>query len=362
MLWLNNIYILSGLIFASSLFLAWFIRKIAFRFKIVDLPNQDRKQHKRIVPLLGGVAIFLCFFIFIFLNINKLTAGDLNLSHWLGFFVGGLIIILGGILDDKYDLGPKEQIIFPIMASVFVVLGGVNIEKISNPFGGTVHLDSFNINLCSCLGEAGTFSIVSALIIFVWLMGMMYTTKILDGLDGLVGGVTAIGALIIALFTFSEKYYQPDISLAAFILFFSILGFLFLNWHPAKIFLGEGGSLFLGYALGVLSIISGGKIAVALLVMGLPILDLAWTIIQRVREGKNPFKHSDRRHLHFRLIDIGLSERQAVLFYYFFAFTFGVGALFLQSMGKILALGVLLVLMFIFVITINKIDKKRSVK
>lgn len=357
-----NVYILAILIFFFSLLLTWIVRKVAIRFDINDQPNERRKQHKRVVPLLGGVAIFLCFFVFIFLFIDKLTAGDLNLSHWLFFFLGGFTIILGGVIDDKYSLKPREQVIFPSFAAIFVILGGVSIEKISNPFGGFIYLDKFSFNFCSCLGDAGTFSIVSALIIFAWLMGMMYTTKILDGLDGLVGGVSAIGALIITLFTFSGKYYQPDISLAAFILFFSILGFLFFNWRPAKIFLGEGGSLFLGYSLGVLSIISGGKIAIALLVMGLPILDLAWIIIQRIREGKNPFKHADRKHLHFRLLDIGLSQAQAVLFYYFFAFTFGVSALFLQSRGKILALALLLILMFVFVISINKIDREKGDK
>jgi UDP-GlcNAc:undecaprenyl-phosphate GlcNAc-1-phosphate transferase len=358
----NNYCILAFLIFFTSLFLSFVIKKTALKYNIIDQPDKERKLHLKTTPLLGGVAVFVCFFIFIFFKINFLTASNLNLGHWLGFFFGGLILVLGGALDDKYNLNPKQQIIFPIIASIFVIIGGVSIDKIGNPFGGQIILDNFSVNICSCLGSAGTFSIVSALLIFIWLMGMMYTTKILDGLDGLVAGVTAIGALIIAMFTFTSRYYQPDIGLAAFILFFAVLGFLFLNWHPAKIFLGEGGSLFLGFALGVLSIISGAKIAIALLVMGLPILDLAWIIIQRLREGKNPFKHSDRKHLHFRLLDIGLSQKQAVLLYYVVSLVSGLSALFLQSQGKIFALGLLIILMIAFIVLINSIYKKKSDK
>jgi UDP-GlcNAc:undecaprenyl-phosphate GlcNAc-1-phosphate transferase len=186
----------------------------------------------------------------------------------------------------------------------------------------------------------------------------MYTTKLLDGIDGLVTGVTAIGAFIIFLFTMTTKYYQPDIGLAALILAGVSLGFLVFNWHPAKIFLGEGGSLFLGFALGVLAIISGGKIAIALLVMGIPIMDVAWTIIRRTKAGKNPFKFADREHLHFRIFDSGLSQRQTALVYYILATLFGLSALFLQSLGKLLALVLLLIIMLTVIISFYHFEKK----
>jgi len=156
----------------------------------------------------------------------------------------------------------------------------------------------------------------------------------------------------------TTRYYQPDIGLAALVLAGSCFGFLFFNWHPARIFLGEGGSLLLGYMLGVLAIISGGKIAIALLIMGIPIMDVIWTIVRRLKIGKNPFKFSDRQHLHFRLMDLGLSQKQVVLVYCFFSATFGLSALFLQSQGKILTLALLVVVMLIFVISLNRLDKK----
>jgi len=189
---------------------------------------------------------------------------------------------------------------------------------------------------------------------------MMYTTKLLDGVDGLVSGVSLIGFVIIFLFTLTSKYYQPDIALASAILGGAILGFLFYNFNPASIFLGEGGSLFLGFALGVMAIISGGKIAIALLVMGIPILDVAWTIVRRFFSGQNPFKAADKKHLHHRLLALGLSQKQTVLVFYFLSASFGALALFLQSRGKLLALGLLLLLMLLLVIIFSAFDKKKK--
>lgn len=320
------------------------VKKIALKLNIVDTPDFNRKIHKKPIPLLGGLAVFFAYFITLFLFKDYLLVGDLSLAHWLSFLLGGLFLVIGGVLDDKYNLAPKWQFIWPILASLAIVFGGVNIAKISNPWGGFIFLPFW----------------ISSLFIFLWILGMTYTTKLLDGLDGLAGGVSAVGGLIIFLFTITSKYYQPDIALASIILFGVLLGFLIFNFNPAKIFLGESGSLLLGYILGVLAIISGGKIAVALLVMGLPILDVLWTIIRRILSGKNPFKHSDRGHLHHRLIDLGFSQKQTVLFFYGVAMFFGFSALFLQSRGKILALLGLVILMILIIMFFRFFDKKQA--
>ena len=330
--------------FLLSVILTMSVKRMAFKLNIVDAPIGERKIHKIKTPLLGGAAIFLSFFIVLYFARDKILAGDLEASHWLGFFVGACFLMIGGYLDDKYNIKPKFQIIFPVLSIISVLIGGVGIEKITNPFGGHIYLKYF-----------------SSLLIIIWLLGMMYTTKLLDGVDGLVAGVTAIGGIMIFLFTMTTKYYQPDIGIAALILAAACFGFLVFNWHPAKIFLGEGGSLFLGYALGVLAIISGGKIAIALLVMGIPIMDFIWTIIRRVLAKKNPFKFADKKHLHFRLLDLGLSQRKVVLLYYFFAAAFGLSALFLQSRGKLLALGVLIVIMLCIVAIFGYFDKKTEI-
>jgi UDP-GlcNAc:undecaprenyl-phosphate GlcNAc-1-phosphate transferase len=332
-----QIFIIAVLLAAGLTFLVW---KTAGKFNITDRPDTERKFHKGNIPLLGGLAIFSSFFIVLFFYRGQLLSGDLLPNHWLGFFIGACFLMIGGFLDDKYNLKPIQQFIFPVLAIANVISGGVGIEKITNPFGGYFYLGS-----------------ASAILIAIWLLGMMYTTKLLDGLDGLVCGLTAIGSLVIFLFTLTPKYFQPDISLAALVLGAASLGFLFFNWHPAKIFLGEGGSLFLGFALGVLAIISGGKIAIALLVMGIPILDVAWTILRRLKAGKNPFKIADRKHLHFRLLGVGLSTKQTVLLFYAVSIIFGLIALSLQSMGKILALAILAVIMLLIVIFFAYLDK-----
>jgi len=329
-----------------SLLLIPVAKRVALKLQIVDKPDFVRKIHTKPIPLSGGVVIFAVFFAVIFLFHDQLLVGNLDWHHWLGFFAGSLILIIGGVLDDKYNLKPKYQIIFPLLAIVAVLLGGVEIAKLSNPFGGYFSLS--------------TIAWLSPVFISVWLLGMMYTTKLLDGVDGLVGGVSTIGALVIFLFTITTKYYQPDIAFAALVLAGAILGFLFYNFNPASIFLGEGGSLFLGFALGVLAIISGGKIAIALLVMGIPIFDVAWTILRRVISGKNPFKTADKKHLHHRLLALGLSQRQTVYVFYSLSALFGLSGLFLQSQGKFFALGLIIVLMMILVISFSFISKAET--
>jgi len=341
-------------IFVTSLILTailtLFIKKIALTFNIVDLPDSDseagRKIHKQATPLLGGIAIFVAYFILLFSFAPHFLSGNLHWSHLIAFFLGALIIIIGGALDDKYNLRPSLQIIFPLLAIVALIIGGVQIEKITNPFGGYFSLESLLI--------------IGPVLIAAWLLGMMYTTKLLDGVDGLVSGVSAIGGLIIFLFTLTTRYYQPDIAFAAILLTGAACGFLIFNWHPAKIFLGEGGSLLLGYILGVLAIISGGKIAIALLVMGIPILDVAWTILRRIFQGKNPFRFADKKHLHHRLLALGLGQRKTVLIFYVLSLVFGLSGLFLQSRGKFWALIILIVLMFLIVIGFGFIDRKNK--
>ncbi|MDD2681011.1 MAG: epoxyqueuosine reductase QueH [Patescibacteria group bacterium] len=335
-------YLIFFLIFALSLFLSLIVLRLANYWQIVDRPDGVKKLHSKPIPLLGGMAIFLAFFTGLYLVRMVLISGNLELKHWLGVFVGALILMIGGFLDDKYNLSAKKQFLFPLLAAIAPIIGGVGIEKLSDPFGGIIILPA----------------IFSSLIIVIWLLGMMYTTKLLDGVDGLVSGLGVIGAVIIFLFTSSTQYLQPDIALAAWIFAAACLGFLALNFNPAKVYLGEGGSLLIGYVLGVLAIISGGKIAIALLIMGLPILDVAWTILRRLIKGKNPFRLADRKHLHHRLLDIGLSPKQTVFVYYIFATLSGLAGLILQSRGKLIALIVLVVIMLLIVIFFSWWERK----
>lgn len=327
--------------FCLSLILTILTRKIALNLKIVDLPG-GRKIHREPIPLLGGAAVFLSFFSVLFFLKDHLVIGELSINHWLWFFLGGLIITIGGCWDDIKNLKPQQQIFFPLLAIACAVAGGIGIEKISNPFGGLLFFSDF---------LSGVFTVA-------WLLAMMYTTKLLDGVDGLVAGIASIGGLTIFLFTITTHYYQPDIALASIIFTGACLGFLVLNWNPAKIFLGESGSLLLGYIIGVLSIISGGKIAIALLVLGLPILDVVWTIIRRLLAGKNPFKSPDKKHLHHRFLEIGLSQKKTVLLFYAFSAFFGLSGLFLQSRGKLLAISILALIMICLIVAFSLFEKR----
>lgn len=352
------IYAFAG-VFVLSVIFSKIVIKIAKKFDITDKPIGPRKIHKNPMPLMGGLAIFASFFIVVFLVFfisNDLLGDNILPKYLYGLFVAGLLIMIGGVLDDKYNLSPAKQLVWPILAAITVIISGIGFNEITNPFGGVINLNFWEINIFSTY----KFVFVVDVFIFLWLMGMMYTTKLLDGLDGLVTGIGAIGSIVIFLLTITTKFYQPDTALLAIIFVGACLGFLLFNFNPAKSFLGEGGSLFIGFILGVLAIISGGKIATALLIMGIPILDAGWVILRRLFEGKSPFKTSDRKHLHHRLLDLGMSQRKAVLFLYFLSAGFGVCTLFLQSKSKLIALGVLFLLMIIIGLAIVKAIKKEK--
>lgn len=351
-----------GIIFIAafiSFLLAHVFYRIANFFGIIDDPKTaNRKLHAKKIPLLGGLGIYFSFFltVLILLKIDTVLVSEIFLKNIVGIFLASTIIIIGGILDDKFSLKPKVSILFPIIAIVVVITSGIGITYISNPLGGIVDLTRYEFGLFWYNGTLFKFTLWADILTFVWILGMAYTTKILDGLDGLVSGITVIGAVILLIFSLSEQYYDPTVALLASILAGVFLGFLIMNWHPAKIFLGESGSILAGFLLGILAILSGSKIAIAALVMGIPILDLCWVILQRwFLLKRSPFRTADRRHLHFRLLDLGLSYKKVVLFYYLLSFSFGVLALFFQTRGKIALFAVLFIIMvFIIFIVIRK--------
>jgi len=315
---------------------------------LVDKPDAERKVHTTPMPLLGGLAIFVAFttvaLVYAFAT-DVLIGKDLHLKAIIGLALGGILIMIGGWLDDRCHLKPGQQIIWPILAILIVIASGIGVKVITNPFGGLLELDAIKIEVLRWGGVPYYFTLFADLLTFVWLLGMTYTTKLLDGLDGLACGVGAIGSLVIFGLTQFTPFYQPSVGLLSIILAGACLGFLIWNWHPAKIFLGEGGSLYIGFVLGVLAIISGAKIATTLLVMGIPILDVAWVIVRRLFWEKRSLAQADRRHLHHRLLDVGLSHRQVVLVLYIITASFGITSLFLGTRGKLWALAVLALVM-----------------
>ncbi|MBD3311489.1 MAG: hypothetical protein GF349_03265 [Candidatus Magasanikbacteria bacterium] len=333
------------LTFLLSVILTAVVRHIMITWQIIDKPKaKSRKIHKKKIPLGGGLAIFSSFFIVIFYLhfVGNKFGGDITAKQIYGLFVGSIILMIGGFLDDKYSLRARIQIIFPILAALSIIAFGIGPHIITNPLGGVISLDIIKIPI----DGLGNWVVVADILVFFWLLGMMFTTKFLDGLDGLVAGIVSIGALMVFFLSLQKQWFQPEIALLSIILTGAVLGFLVWNWHPAKIFLGEGGSLFTGFMLGSLAIISGGKIATTLLVVGIPMLDVVRVFIKRFQR-KQPIYIGDKEHLHFKLLESGLSQKQAVLLMYSISFLFGLTTLFLQSSQKLIALMFLLLLMLL---------------
>lgn len=326
---------------------------LATKWRIVDDPSlaPDRKRHVKSIPLLGGWAIIAGTWLTwgaLFIT-EKFTGVDLPLKYVLGLMVAGLIIAIGGTLDDRYKLPAGRQIWWVIAAVLAVLVAGIGVTFITNPLGGIIDLTGVQWTIMRWQGVPYHLTLWADLFAMVWLLGASYTTKILDGLDGLVSGLGVIGALIVFLLTLRPEVSQTGVGLLALSLAGASAGFLIWNWHPAKIFLGESGSLYIGFMLGVLSIISGGKIATALLILGLPILDLLWVIIQRLRHHRSPFTSADRFHLHFRLLDAGLSIRQSVTLILCLVALFGISTLYVSGIQKLEVLGALLLVMILLV-------------
>ncbi|MEK7619875.1 MAG: MraY family glycosyltransferase [Patescibacteria group bacterium] len=331
--------------FVLSFFLTLFVRRVAIYFGIIDQPGLLRKIHTRPVAMLGGVAIFVALAaatIGILTSSDLLTSGEIDVRHYLGVLLGGLILMIGGFIDDRRELPPRLAIIAPILAALTAIGFGIEVDKLSNPLGGAIVLGGWQ----------------SDILVFVWLMIVMYTTKFLDGLDGLATSVTSVGAIMIMLLSLTVTYFQPDVAIFSAVTLGAFVGFLFWNVHPASIFLGEGGSTFVGYMLGILAVISGGKLATALLVLGIPLLDVVWVVSRRWREGGAPrIFQGDKKHLHHRLLKLGWGQTPIVLLYVVIASAFGVSALFLQSREKLVALFILAIIMGLAAVLLVQKDR-----
>jgi len=358
------------LIFLGTALLSFIFAVVTSKFaaahSFIDQPGDPRKIHKKPIPLLGGIGIFftlfvICVLYYFFAPRSWPTLTDLHVpvKHLFGLFLAALGLCIGGAIDDRYQLKPLQLVIAPLLAVIVVIAFGMGVDSITNPLTGKqVFLDQWNITLFWFAGLPRHLTLPADILTFLWLFGTMYTTKLLDGLDGLVSGITSIGALIIGIVSLFFFVNEPT-ALLSFIVAGAFAGFLGMNFNPAKMFLGEAGSTLAGFLLGTLAIISGAKFAIAMLVLGIPILDTAWVIFRRmIIEKRSPFK-GDRKHLHFRMLDVGLSQRQTVLILYAVSALFGVSGLFLQSSQKIVALILVVVVMLGLVLLLHQ-RRRRS--
>ncbi|MBW2663190.1 MAG: undecaprenyl/decaprenyl-phosphate alpha-N-acetylglucosaminyl 1-phosphate transferase [Deltaproteobacteria bacterium] len=327
------IALISSLVFTKTLIL------FSKKYKLYD-KIKENKIHKKNIARFGGVAIIVSFLLSIFLS------GDLVFDNlkW-GMIISCIVILLFGFCDDLKNLSWKKQLLGQVAVVLIMIYAGLQVDYIANPFGGAeLRLDALQYSVFSI-----QYSVFGSLFILFWIVGFMNVMNWLDGLDGLAGGVGFIGVVTLFFLSISNLVNQPPLGIISIAVAGAILGFLFFNFYPAKIFMGTSGSMFLGFILAVLAIFSGGKIATALLIMGFPILDAAWVIAQRIKAGESIFK-GDARHLHYKLLQRGWPQRKVVLFIYLVCLSFGVSAIIFQSLGKFLALAVLFVF-FYFVLT-----------
>jgi UDP-GlcNAc:undecaprenyl-phosphate/decaprenyl-phosphate GlcNAc-1-phosphate transferase len=298
------VFVLAGLM---ALTLTPFVRRIVLRHEIVDRP-EARRVNKVPVPRGGGLAVSAAFILVasLFLVVNQVTGlvlvpASLGQTELGALLVGGVVAAGFGAMDDLLDLRARYQLLGQVVLAGATVALGISIDFITNPLGG--------VFLFPALVGAG-------LTIF-WIVGMINSINWIDGLDGLSSGVAFIAAVTLGIISLTTQVGggQPLVAVLCFVLAGALLGFLRWNFHPATIFTGTSGVQFVGFTLAVLAILGTAKVAVAILVLGVPIIDTFWIIVRRISQGGSPFT-PDRSHIHHRLLDLGLSHRQTVLAIY----------------------------------------------
>jgi len=310
-------FILALLIaFLLSLVLTPIVKKIAIKMGAIDLPD-ERKVHKEIMPRMGGLAIYLAFVI----SYLSLVMFDLfePVRFINAFLIGSTIVVATGVIDDKYQISPKQKLLGQIIAAFIVVF-----------YGGKV--DLLNIPLLDGAIQLGWLAVP---ITILWIIGVTNAINLIDGLDGLAAGVSAIAAT--SLFFVAISVGNMVIALITILLVGSIVGFLYFNFHPAKIFMGDTGSLFLGFSLASLSLLEFKQVTIVsfiipILILGVPISDTLYAMLRRYVNNQ-PMTAPDKNHLHHRFLKMGFSHRNAVLVIYLISIVFGFLAVLLTQVA-----------------------------
>lgn len=313
-----------------TVFFVWQVRRIAVRLGLFGRMG-DRHLHTRALPRIGGVGIFLGFCLGVAFSFAlPVTRFPTEVARIVLMLIGGMVIFFVMLADDLIELAAFPRLLWQFGAAALVVLprligpgSGIVIGSVPHPFHLRVP-DSLSLPL----GVAIPFTLL-------WIVGMTNAINWIDGVDGLSSGIVFIASAVLFIHTYFRPAGNPQftISLLPLALGAAVLGFLPFNWHPSRIIMGDCGAMFLGYALAVASIIGGAKIATTLLVLIVPLLNIAWVILDRLRHGSNPMR-ADRRHLHDRLLALGWSQRQVVAAAYGICALFGVIALLFDKRVK----------------------------
>lgn len=328
-----------------SFVLTPFIRQLAFKIGTVDYPSH-RRVNEEPMPTAGGLAIYLTFFFCIFF------LQPVQLSEAVDLFVAGTIIIITGLIDDKTELSPKAKMLGILIAAIYIVIrNDLTVSYFTLPFFGL-------INIPAWIGFPATI---------IWILAITNAINLVDGLDGLASGISIIALSTMGLVSF---FFLGANSYLATILIYtmvgSILGFLPWNFYPAKIYLGDTGALFLGFMISAFSLYSLKNVTIIsllipIVILGIPITDTIYAMIRR-KLNKEPISTADKHHMHHRMMALGLSHRQTVLFIYMVAAIFSVTALLYpisNALGTILITILLIIGVEIFVEIIGLVGEDR---
>ncbi|MCL5410224.1 MAG: undecaprenyl/decaprenyl-phosphate alpha-N-acetylglucosaminyl 1-phosphate transferase [Patescibacteria group bacterium] len=343
--------------------------KLAKHYGLVDNPQKrDHPAHVqgRIIPRAGGLPIFVGVLIsaLLFLPIEK---------HLVGIFLGMSVLLAVGLIDDKIrEFSPYWRLGLLLIAALCAVAAGIGISFISNPLyqitnplldptQSIIHLDSLIIPF-NLLG-AHKIILIADLLALLWIMTLTQVINWAKGVDGQMPGITLVAAITLGLFSL-KLFYEGDpnqlnIAKLSLITAGASLGLLVFNWHPSKILPGFSGSTILAYLLAVLSILAGAKLATAMLVLAIPIIDFAYTFFRRVLNGRSPV-WGDRGHFHHRLLDLGWSHQQISLFYILGSAILGSIALFVDTSSKIFIILGLAVVFCLFILWLNSFSQRKT--
>lgn len=302
-----------------------------------------RHIHEKGVLRIGGAVLIPVF------NLSILLNRDLFISSEVyGLMAASLILLAIGLWDDIKEIYWKIQLFFQIAVSTLVFISGIRIYYVTNPLtGGIFKLDS------------SFWVLASIVLVIFWIVLIINAINWIDGIDGLSGGIVLIAAAVIFSLSLKSEVNQPPVAILGSIFIGTVLGFLIFNFYPAKIIAGTSGAMFMGFVLAVLAIIAGTKIATAVLVLAVPIIDFLWVIGERIKNGRSIFK-PDKRHLHYKLLKLGWTQKEVVFGYWIVTFAIGIVALNTRVMGKLITLAISASIMLIVLILINRKISARS--
>lgn len=337
------------LAFAVSFAMTPVAKWIAPKIGAMDVPKDNRRMHKQAMPRFGGMAIYLgtmCSILYFLRGYENLPA----------IFVGGTLIYAVGVADDITDLNAKVKFALQTAIAILMYYMGLRIEFITNYFRGSGHWQ---------FGTAVCF-----IVTVLWIVGITNTVNLIDGLDGLAAGVAAIAALSIAYVAFirGDRYGMMIVCIGMMALAGAAIGFLPFNFYPAKLFMGDSGSLFLGFMIAIFSVVSPLKrstvlaVIVPVLVLGIPIFDTALAILRRLLSGR-PIMSPDKEHLHHHLMRLGYGQRRAVLMIYGISIIMGMAAILMsRDLYRESAVLILTALLYIYVFLTDQNHKVPTIK